>query len=177
MTVSKASVICSRAIPSRFVVDRQRGVTLADQPEQDDTLGHVGVYPLQPAARTLADIYLPKTKAEFGRASKPRSHRLYRAPSALAAGLLRIDDLKNSPGTACTLVGRVEQSSPLADMGRADIVLPDGSTIIEIPRSVIEALIFLHRYLRFDQRDDVRAILAALDRLGRRLCLMCSRYT
>ena len=33
---------------------------------------------------------------------------------------------------------------------------------------LIEALIFLHRYLRFDQRDDLREILAALDRLGRR---------
>ena len=55
-------------------------------------------------------------------------------------------------------------------MGRADTVPPDGSMrfIIEIPRSVIDALIFLHRYLRFDQRDDVRAILAALDRLGHR---------
>jgi len=55
-------------------------------------------------------------------------------------------------------------------MGRADTALPDGSTrfVVEIPRSFIEALIFLHRYLRFDQRDDLREILAALDRLGRR---------
>jgi hypothetical protein len=92
------------------------------------------------------------------------------AEGAIAAGLLTIDDLKNGPGTACTLVGGAEQPSPLADMGRADAVRPDGSTmrfIIEIPRSVIDALIFLHRYLRFDQRDDFRAILAALDRLGR----------
>jgi hypothetical protein len=55
-------------------------------------------------------------------------------------------------------------------MGRADAVYPDGSArfLVQIPRSVIEALIFQHRYLRFDERDDVRAILAALDRLGRR---------
>ena len=33
---------------------------------------------------------------------------------------------------------------------------------------LIEALIFLHRYLRFDQRDDLREILAALDRFGRK---------
>jgi hypothetical protein len=54
-------------------------------------------------------------------------------------------------------------------MGPADTVLPDGSSrfVVEIPRSVIDALIFQHRYLRFDDRDDVRAILAALDRLGR----------
>jgi hypothetical protein len=38
-----------------------------------------------PEALTLADIYLPKTKAEFGRASRPRSHRLYRAPGAIYA--------------------------------------------------------------------------------------------
>jgi len=55
-------------------------------------------------------------------------------------------------------------------MGRADTALPDGSTrfVVEIPRSFIEELIFQHRYLRFDQRDDLREILAALDRLGRR---------
>jgi hypothetical protein len=64
----------------------------------------------------------------------------------------------------------VEQPSPLPDIGRTDIAHPDGSTrfVIEIPRSVIEALIFLHRYLRFDQRDDLRELLAALDRLGRK---------
>src|SRR5215472_2793793 len=35
-----------------------------------------------PEALALADIYLPLTKAEFGRASKPRSHRIYVAPGA-----------------------------------------------------------------------------------------------
>jgi hypothetical protein len=33
-------------------------------------------------ALALADRYLPPTQAIFGRASKPRSHRLYIAPSA-----------------------------------------------------------------------------------------------
>ncbi len=33
----------------------------------------------------LADLYLPPTRAEFGRRSKPRSHRLYRAPGATYA--------------------------------------------------------------------------------------------
>jgi hypothetical protein len=63
----------------------------------------------------------------------------------------------------------VEQPSALAEMGRADAAHPDGSAcfLVQIPRSVIEALIFQHHYLRFDERDDVRAILAALDRLGR----------
>jgi hypothetical protein len=34
-------------------------------------------------AMALADLYLPKTGAEFGRASKPRSHRLYTARGAV----------------------------------------------------------------------------------------------
>src|SRR5260370_21000069 len=34
-------------------------------------------------ALELADLYLPATRAEFGRLSKPRSHRLYRAPGAV----------------------------------------------------------------------------------------------
>ena len=33
-------------------------------------------------ALALADIYLPPTGAEFGRASKPRSHRLFLSPGA-----------------------------------------------------------------------------------------------
>ncbi len=31
----------------------------------------------------IADLYLPKTDAEFGRPSKPRSHRLYISPGAI----------------------------------------------------------------------------------------------
>jgi hypothetical protein len=36
-----------------------------------------------PEALALADLYLPGTGAEFGRMSKPRSHRLYVAPHAV----------------------------------------------------------------------------------------------
>ncbi len=36
-------------------------------------------------AMTLADLYLPQTGAVFGRPSKPRSHRLYRARGAVFA--------------------------------------------------------------------------------------------
>ncbi len=35
-----------------------------------------------PEALALADVYLPQTGAQFGRASKPRSHQLYVAPGA-----------------------------------------------------------------------------------------------
>src|SRR5207302_343303 len=34
-------------------------------------------------ALALADLYLPPTRAVFGRPSKPRSHRLFVAPSAV----------------------------------------------------------------------------------------------
>jgi hypothetical protein len=34
-------------------------------------------------ALALADVYLPVTRAEFGRPSKPRSHRLYIAPEGV----------------------------------------------------------------------------------------------
>jgi hypothetical protein len=36
-----------------------------------------------PEALALADLYLPRTGAEFGRKSKPRSHRLFIAPGAV----------------------------------------------------------------------------------------------
>src|SRR5215469_12680089 len=35
-----------------------------------------------PEALALADLYLPSTRAEFGRPTKPRSHRLYVAHGA-----------------------------------------------------------------------------------------------
>jgi hypothetical protein len=38
-------------------------------------------------ALALADLYLPQTGAEFGRASRPRSHRLYTAPGATFTAL------------------------------------------------------------------------------------------
>ncbi len=92
------------------------------------------------------------------------------AEHAVAAGLLTINDLKIDPGAACTLVGHNKQPSLLPDMGHADPARPDSSTrfVVEIPRSIIEALIFLHRYLPFDQRHDLHEILIALGRLGRK---------
>jgi len=40
--------------------------------------------------------------------------------------------------------------------------------VVEVPATLVRALIFTFGYLRFDQRDDLPAILAALDRLGRK---------
>jgi hypothetical protein len=50
-----------------------------------------------PEALALADLYLPVTRAEFGRASKPRSHRLYVAPRA-------VFDVFGDPLTKATLL-------------------------------------------------------------------------
>jgi hypothetical protein len=68
------------------------------------------------------------------------------------------------------LVQQHETRPPILSRGIDDPTHSDGSTrfVVEIPRSLIKALIFTHRYLRFDQRDDLREILAALDRAGRR---------
>jgi hypothetical protein len=38
--------------------------------------------------------------------------------------------------------------------------------LVEVPASIIERLIFSFGYLRFDQRSDLHAIMAALDRAG-----------
>jgi hypothetical protein len=46
-----------------------------------DTLADVDIDCAE--AVTLADLYLPATRATFGRPSKPRSHRLYTAPGAV----------------------------------------------------------------------------------------------
>jgi len=54
-----------------------------------------------------------------------------------------------------------ETRPPVLSRGIDDAAHPDGSTrfVVEIPRSLIEALIFVHHALGFDQRDDLREIL------------------
>jgi hypothetical protein len=50
-----------------------------------------------PEALDLADLYLPSTGAEFGRASRPRCHRLYTAPGARFEVFADpLDDRKNT---------------------------------------------------------------------------------
>jgi hypothetical protein len=52
--------------------------------------------------------------------------------------------------------------------GAGDPVLSDAPVrfVVEVPVSIVRALIFTFRHLPFHQRDDLPAILAALDRLG-----------
>jgi hypothetical protein len=52
-------------------------------------------------ALALADLYLPPTGAEFGRASKPRSHRLYTAPGTTFAAFA--DPLQDRKSTILEL--------------------------------------------------------------------------
>jgi len=40
--------------------------------------------------------------------------------------------------------------------------------VVEVPASIVRALIFSFRFLGFDARRDLCAILAALERLGRK---------
>jgi len=68
------------------------------------------------------------------------------------------------------LVQQRETPPPVINEGAGDPVLADAPVrfVVEVPATIVRALIFTFGYLRFDQRDDLPAILAALDRLGRK---------
>lgn len=55
-----------------------------------------------PEAIQLADVFLPESACTFGRASKPRSHRIYIAPGTTYAKL--IDPAKDENGEQTTIV-------------------------------------------------------------------------
>ena len=82
-------------------------------------------------------------------------------------------DMATPSSGACTTRALAQQreTPPLAiNEGTADPVLSDAPVrfVVEVPATLVRALIFTFGYLRFDQRDDLPAILAALDRLGRK---------
>lgn len=62
----------------------------------------------------LADLYLPATQAVFGRASKPRSHRVYDAPEA-------VYEVFSDPGAGDVLL---ELRAPGKDAGAHQTVMP-----------------------------------------------------
>jgi hypothetical protein len=62
----------------------------------------------------LADLYLPPTQAVFGRAGKPRSHRLYQAPGAIYEAFA-------DPGAGDVLL---ELRAPGKDGGAHQTVIP-----------------------------------------------------
>jgi hypothetical protein len=65
-------------LPRHFGRNQNIGIRLGDA-----SGGLVDVDLDCPEAIAIADLYLPVTRAEFGRRSKPRSHRLYLAPGAV----------------------------------------------------------------------------------------------
>jgi len=66
--------------------------------------------------------------------------------------------------------GRKEGGSSTPGTGSRNSSPPDAPVrfVVEVPATIVRALICSFRYLRFDQRDDLSAIFAALDRLGRK---------
>ena len=93
------------------------------------------------------------------------------AERAIASGALTVGDLRNGDPQACTLRGRKEGGSSPPGTGSSNSPPPADPPVrfvVEVPATIVRALIFTFRYLPFDQRDDLPAILAALDRLGRK---------
>ena len=70
------------------VVDRQRGAVLADQPEQD-ALGHVCVYPLQPTASTGMEVCFDRRMSSLDRLDQAQSG----APVAICVATDVLQDL------------------------------------------------------------------------------------
>jgi len=96
------------------------------------------------------------------------------AERAIACGALTVADLRNGDPQACTLRGRKEGGSSPPDTGASNSAPPDAPVrfVVEVPATIVRPLIVSFRYLDFDERHDLRAILAALDRLGRQPSIM-----
>jgi hypothetical protein len=88
---------------------------------------------------------------------------------AVSLGIVSVADLK-ADAAACTLVQWSKSPPPAPDIGPGGSASPGelARFIIEVPRFLIHQLIFWHSELRYTERDDVREVLAALARLGRK---------
>jgi len=86
--------------------------------------------------------------------------------NAIENGALTVADIRSGSAATRALLGQRE--SPNTKHNANAPPNAPARFLVEVQRPLIDALIFQHRYLRFDQRDDLREILAALDRLGRR---------
>jgi hypothetical protein len=86
---------------------------------------------------------------------------------AIAGGRLTVEDLRSSGAVAYTLPQRGEPPLPLSNNGCAEIALPDAPLkfVAEVDRDTVAWLVKL-RFIPADRRDDLLAILAALDRVG-----------
>ncbi len=87
------------------------------------------------------------------------------ALNAIESGALTVADIRNGLPTTRALLGQRESPMPVVDN------VPPNATarfLVEVQRPLIDALVFVHRDLQFGERNDLRAILRALDRLGHR---------
>jgi hypothetical protein len=89
------------------------------------------------------------------------------ALDAIADGTMTIAEIRNGAPAARALRRGSERLSPLPDIGSPGNALsyPVARFLVEVPRSTIEVLIRFG-FIRFDERDDLGAIINALRRLG-----------
>ena len=83
---------------------------------------------------------------------------------AIENGALTIAEIQNGFGATRALLGQRE--SPNTKHNANAPPNAPARFLVEVQRPLIDALIFVHRDLQFDERNDLRAILRALDRLG-----------
>ncbi len=84
------------------------------------------------------------------------------ALNAIENGALTVADIRSGFAATRALLGEPENPQHNANAPPNALA----RFLVEVQRPLIDALIFVHRDLQFDERNDLRAILRALDRLG-----------
>jgi hypothetical protein len=86
---------------------------------------------------------------------------------AIAAGILTIADLKSGIVAACTLTEGSQLLSPQTENGRGNIPSPDEPMrfVVEVEHHIVAGLVKLG-FIRRDESEELRAIIAGLKRLG-----------
>jgi hypothetical protein len=84
--------------------------------------------------------------------------------NAIENGALTVADIRSGSAATCALLGQRESPKPVVDTKHN--ANATARFLVEVQPPLIDALIFVHRDLQFDERNDLRAILRALDRLG-----------
>jgi len=90
------------------------------------------------------------------------------ALNAIESGALTVADIRSGLPATRALLGHRESPMPVVEHNAN---VPPNATarfLVEVQRPLIDALVFVHRDLQFGERNDLCAILRALDRLGRR---------
>jgi hypothetical protein len=87
---------------------------------------------------------------------------------ALASGALTIADVQNGPAKACTPGAAGERWSPISSTPGSAPPASLARFVIEIPESLLHALVFRYCELGHNRQDDVAEILGALRNIGRK---------